>query len=303
MGRSTEREVLDRLAGRGVRGREPASWSCAARRASARPRCCATPPGRRRRLPRRESSSAWRRRWSCLRRAPSALRADARPARPAPGPQRDALGVAVRLAAGEAPERFLRRAGRAEPAGRGGRGAAAAVLVETRSGWTGLGADPRVRRATAAGGVGRDRRVAAREPARRPRLRRVCRSCRSTGCGDSDARALLREHVHGPARQPVVRPDRRRDAAATRSRCSSCRGRGDAAELAGGFGLLATQSASGQIEENYVERLGELPDATQRLLLAGGGRAARRPGARPAARPRGSASTRPRSTPADAADC
>jgi AAA ATPase domain len=44
-----------------------------------------------------------------------------------PGPQRDALGVAFGLRAGEAPDRFFGRAGGAEPVGGGGRGAAACV--------------------------------------------------------------------------------------------------------------------------------------------------------------------------------
>jgi hypothetical protein len=44
-----------------------------------------------------------------------------------PDPQRDALGVVFGLRAGEAPDRFFGGAGGAEPAGRGGAEAAAAV--------------------------------------------------------------------------------------------------------------------------------------------------------------------------------
>ena len=44
-----------------------------------------------------------------------------------PAPQRDALGVAFGLRAGDAPDRFLVGVGGAEPVGGGGRGAAACV--------------------------------------------------------------------------------------------------------------------------------------------------------------------------------
>ena len=51
------------------------------------------------------------------------------------------------------------------------------------------------------------------------------------------------------------------------------------AELAGGFGLPGAVPLTGRIEDSFRRQLDALPEQTRRLLLAGGGRSDRRPGA------------------------
>ena len=86
------------------------------------------------------------------------------------------------------------------------------------------------------------------------------------GLGDGDARALLGSVVGG------VLDERVRDRIIEEMRGNPLgllelpRGL-TAAELAGGFGLLAAQALPGTIEESFVRRLDALPDDAQRLLL------------------------------------
>ena len=84
-----------------------------------------------------------------------------------------------------------------------------------------LGAGARVRSTAPAGGVGR-RHVRGARAGPRPSWP-GCRSCCSRGLPDADARELLASAITGPLDERVRRADHRRDAAATRSRCSSCR--------------------------------------------------------------------------------
>ena len=86
------------------------------------------------------------------------------------------------------------------------------------------------------------------------------------GLSDGDARPLLVGHVHGPI-----------DAAVTDQIIAESRGNPlallelprtwDAAGLAGGFGLPASQPVAGKIEHSYVQRLRLLPADTRLLVL------------------------------------
>jgi hypothetical protein len=87
------------------------------------------------------------------------------------------------------------------------------------------------------------------------------------GLGDSDARALLLDNVHGPLDVAVC------DQIVTESHGNPLallelpRAWNDAA-LAGGFGLPGSQPMAGKIEQSYVRRLRLLPADTQLLVLA-----------------------------------
>jgi DNA-binding CsgD family transcriptional regulator len=86
------------------------------------------------------------------------------------------------------------------------------------------------------------------------------------GLRDADARRLLSAGIPGRLDQQVA------DQLVAETRGNPLallelpRGL-SAAELAGGFGLPGALSLSGRIEESFLERLGRLPDDTQRLLL------------------------------------
>ena len=206
------------------RARRPAAAcsSSAARPASARRRCCATPPTRRpasgvAQIAGVESEMELP--FAGLHQlcAPLLDRLDA-----LPEPQQDALRVALGLAAGDAPDRFLVGLADAQPAGRGRRGAAAAVprrrpAVARR----GLRAGARVRRAPAARRAGRDRVRRPRAERRAP-ARRACRSCGSRGSTTrTRARCWRRSSRAGSTSASATGSSPRR--AATRSRCWSCR--------------------------------------------------------------------------------
>ena len=87
------------------------------------------------------------------------------------------------------------------------------------------------------------------------------------GLGDSDARALLLDNLHGPL-----------DAAVCEQIITESHGNPlallelprtwNAAELAGGFGLPTSQPVVSKIEESYAKRLLLLPAETQLLVLA-----------------------------------
>jgi DNA-binding CsgD family transcriptional regulator/tetratricopeptide (TPR) repeat protein len=87
------------------------------------------------------------------------------------------------------------------------------------------------------------------------------------GLGDSDARALLLGNVYGPLDAAVC------DQIITESHGNPLAllelpRTWNAADLAGGFGLLDGHAVAGKIEQSYDQRLRELPSDTQLLVLA-----------------------------------
>ena len=185
-----------------------------------------------------------------------------------PAPQRDALSVALGLTTGEVPDRVPGRTGRAQPAVGGGGGAAAALSRGGRAvAGCRLEPGPRPRRATGAGGVGGDRGRRARAGSDPPsRDFDGLPELRLEGLPEEDARALLASVVPG-------RLDNRvgdRIVAETRGNplaLLELPGHMTAAELAGGFELPAAGELPAHIEDHYLRRVGELPEATQRLML------------------------------------
>jgi DNA-binding CsgD family transcriptional regulator/tetratricopeptide (TPR) repeat protein len=87
------------------------------------------------------------------------------------------------------------------------------------------------------------------------------------GLGESDARALLLENVYGPLDAAVcaqIVTESHGNPLALLELPRSWR----AADLAGGFGLPASQPVVSKIEQSYVRRLRVLPSETQLLVLA-----------------------------------
>ena len=149
-----------------------------------------------------------------------------------PEPQQARPGRRARAVVRRRPRPLPGRPGRAQPAGRGRRGAAAAVLRRRRAvARCRLGPGPRLRRATAAGGVGGDRLRRARAD-RRARAGRPAGAARSEGsprrtrapCSRPSSRA-------GSTSASATGSSPRR--AAIRWRCWSCRAALTATQLAG----------------------------------------------------------------------
>ena len=182
-----------------------------------------------------------------------------------PQPQRDALNVALGLASGDVPERFL-----VGLAVLGLLSAAAeerpllclvedAQWLDAASGLI-LGFVARRLLAESVAIV-----VAVREPNTRhdfdglPEL--LLR-----GLAEEDARTLLMRAVPGRlddrVRDRIVAETRGNPLALLDLPRSM-----SAAELAGGFGLLPATDLPRHLEDHYLQRAGELPEATQRLLL------------------------------------
>src|SRR3954447_14511820 len=182
-----------------------------------------------------------------------------------PQPQRDALNVALGLAAGDVPERFL-----VGLAVLGLLSAAAeerpllcivddAQWLDAASGMI-LGFVARRLLAESVALV-----VAVREPNSRhdfdglPELR-------LQGLAEEDAHTLLRRVVPGRiddrVRDRIVGETRGNPLALLDLPRSM-----NAAELAGGFGLLPATDLPRHLEDHYLRRAGELPAATQQLLL------------------------------------
>ena len=180
-----------------------------------------------------------------------------------PGPQRDALGVAFGLRAGDAPDRFLvglavlsllAEAAEEQPL----------LCVVDDAQW--------LDRASSQALVFVARRLLAESVA----LVLVTRDpgdeleglpgLAVEGLGDGDARALLATVLGVPLDERV----RERIVAETRGNPLALlelpRGL-TPAELAGGFGLLDALGLSGRIEDSFRRRLAGLPAETQRLLL------------------------------------
>src|SRR5215472_12698849 len=190
-----------------------------------------------------------------------------------PGPQRDALGVAFGLRAGEAPDRFLVGL------------AALSLLSEVAEKQPLLCVvdDAQWLDRASAQTIGFVARrllaepvalvIAAREPGEHFR---DLPELLVQGLGHDDARELLGSVIMGPLDERV----RERIVAETRGNPLALlelpRGL-TPAELAGGFGLPDAPGLSGKIEDSFRRRLEALPASAQRLLLV----AATEPGGDP----------------------
>ena len=181
-----------------------------------------------------------------VRRAAPAVRADARPARRLPGPQRDALGTAFGLAIGEAAGSLSRSAWPCLSLLSAVAEEQPLVCVVDDAQWL----DRRRRRCSAF--VARRLLAesvalvfAVREPERADELWPGCRSWRSTGSVDGDARALLDSVDRRAGWTSAVRD---RIVAETRGNPLALlelpRGL-TAGELAGGFGLPEARPLAG----------------------------------------------------------
>ena len=263
VGRSIERDCsMDFWRGSArVRARR---WSSAARRASARPRCCATPHARRP-ASRLRSSPASRPRWSCRSReciscAPRyRTEIDALPA-----PQREALTTALGLVGGKVPERFLVGLAVLSLLSAVAEERPMLCLVEDAQ-WLDAAS------AQVVGLVARRVRaesvaivVAVREPADGhdfdglPELR-------LDGLPEQDAGTLLASVVTGRLDSRIAD----RIVAETRGNplaLLELPARMTAAELAG-FELPGAVELPAHIEDHYLRRIRELPEATQHLML------------------------------------
>ncbi len=182
-----------------------------------------------------------------------------------PDPQRDALSVALGLAAGQVPDRFL--------VGLAVLGLLAAVaeerpllcLVEDAQWLDGassqiLGLVARRVRAESIAIV-----VAARDPIAAHDFDGLA-ELRLVGLAEDDARALLGSVVAGRLDSRVGD----RLVAETRGNplaLLELPGRMTGAELAGGFEFPTAGELPAHIEHHYLRRVGELPEVTQRLML------------------------------------
>ena len=212
-----------------------------------------------------------------VRRAAPVVRTDAGSPRPAAGTAARRAADRVRPRRGAAPDRFLvglavlsllSRPAEERPLRlRGGRRAVARPR---------LGAGPRVRRAPAGGGIGRP---GLRRSASRATTWPGCRSWRSAGLAEGDARALL----DAVADRAAGRRVRDRIVAETRGNPLALlelpRGL-TPAELAGGFALPGRDAAvRAGSRQSFRRRLEPLPADTPAAAAARGGRAGRRSGA------------------------
>jgi DNA-binding CsgD family transcriptional regulator len=180
-----------------------------------------------------------------------------------PAPQRDALGVAFGLRAGDAPDRFLVGLAvlslLADVAAK-----QPLVCVVDDAQW--------LDRASAQALVFVARRLLAESVAlvlvtrERSEVLEGFQELAVEGLGDGDARALLGSVLRVPLDERV----RERLVAETRGNPLALlelpRGL-TPAELAGGFGLLDAPGLSGRIEESFQRRFAGLPPQTRRLLL------------------------------------
>jgi len=182
-----------------------------------------------------------------------------------PAPQRDALSIALGLATGEVADRFL--------VGLAVLGLLAALaeerpllcLVEDAQWLDGasrqiVGLVARRVRAESVAIV-----VAVREPAAAPDFNGLP-ELRLEGLPEQDARTLLRGVVTGRLDSHIV--DRIVDETAGNPLALlELPGRMTAAELAGGFELPAAGELPAQIEHHYIRLISQLPEATQSLIL------------------------------------
>jgi DNA-binding CsgD family transcriptional regulator/tetratricopeptide (TPR) repeat protein len=182
-----------------------------------------------------------------------------------PGPQRNALRVALGLMSGDAPDRFLVALATLSLLGEAAQKRPLLCLVDDAQ-WFDAASGQ------VFGFVGR--RVLAesllmlfafREPAKDLHLAGLP-ELRLHGLADADARALLTAAIPGRVDSLV----RDRIVAETRGNPLALlelpKGM-TAAELAGGFAVPSSTGLPGQLEEHFLRRLEALPEATQRLML------------------------------------
>lgn len=186
-----------------------------------------------------------------------------------PVPQRDALAIAFGLRAGSAPDRFmvglavlslLAEAAEEQPV----------VCVVDDAQWLDRVSAQTlafVARRLLAEQVALVFAVRTSAPASGDDPLQALRELTVRGLRDDDARALLDSVVPGRLDERV----RDRIVAETRGNplalLELTRGL-TAAELAGGFGRPDARPLASQIEQSFLRRIGSLPDAAQRLLLA-----------------------------------
>ena len=182
-----------------------------------------------------------------------------------PAPQRDALRVALGLASGEVPDRFLTGLAVLSLLAAVAEERPLLCLVEDAQ-WLDaassqiVGLVARRVRAESVAIV-----VAVREPAAAPDFDGLP-ELRLEGLPQQDARSLLRGVVTGRLDSRVV--DRIvGETAGNPLALLELPGRMTAAELAGGFELPAAGELSAQIEHQYIRRIRQLPEPTQRLML------------------------------------
>src|SRR3954452_15358881 len=184
---------------------------------------------------------------------------------PLPPPQRDALSVALGLASGDVPERFLVGLAVLGLLSAEAEGRPLLCLVDdaqwldAASGMI-LGFVARRLLAESVAMV-----VAVREPNTRHDFDGLP-DLRLQGLAEEDARTLLRRVVPGRiddrVRDRIVGETRGNPLALLDLPRSM-----SAAELAGGFGLLPATDLPRHLEDHYLRRAADLPEATQRLLL------------------------------------
>src|SRR4051794_24824266 len=182
-----------------------------------------------------------------------------------PEPQRDALSVALGVSSGDRPDRFLVALAVLSLLSAVGEGRPLVCLVDDAQWLDGASAQ-------AFGFVARRLLAesvaivfAVREPDGRSRFEGL-RELPLGGLDEKDARALLTRAIPGRLDDRV----RDRIVAETRGNplaLSELPRSMSAAELSGGFELPAAGDLPGHIEDHYLRRVGELPEATQRLML------------------------------------
>ncbi len=182
-----------------------------------------------------------------------------------PGPQRDALGSALGLRDGGAPDGFLVGLAALSLLSDVAEDRPLVCVVDDAQWLDGASAQALAFVARRLGAESVGLVFAVREPIGEPHLAGLPELV-VHGLDDLDARALLEAVVTGPIDVRV----RDRIVAETRGNPLALlelpRGR-TPAELAGGFGLNGAPALSGRIEESFQERMAELPPPTRLLLL------------------------------------
>ena len=182
-----------------------------------------------------------------------------------PGPQREALGTALGLREGDAPDRFLVGLAVLSLLSDAAEDRPLICVVDDAQWLDGASAQALAFVARRLGAESVGLVFAVREPAGERHLEGLPELV-VVGLDDGDAQALLEAVVAGPLDERV----RDRIVSETRGNPLALlelpRGR-TPAELAGGFGLNGGPALAGRIEERFQERFAELPPATRLLLL------------------------------------